>query len=319
MENIMVNISRSKIAVIILGVLVFGMEYKGFSEGKIQKGDEMIASKPAVLKKNNFFGKPDPLMTMEKIVEVGKKSHLNGKFSWDDYRALLTELSKSRYKVVSLKDFASTDAKDVIVVGMRHDSDARPDKALIMLGIEKEFGIHSTYFFLHSDEYYGRVKNGIMIRNQGFDELVQEIYKEGFEVGIHTDLFTMMWEYQFDPVSFVKAEIAYYKNLGIPIIGSTAHGAYKVIHEKVNNTWIFSDFGRPGSIIYNGYKYEYGKYSIADFCFSYEGYALKRDYYTGDIDRSLRGKPASALIEKIKKIKSPAKLMILTHTERWGR
>ena len=274
----------------------------------------------ACFKKSGFFGGADKDRTLDVIVNA--ENSYNGKYTWAQYRNILGELSKERYKVVPLKDFRSTIDQDKVVVAMRHDSDSHPEKALGMMKIEQEYGIVSTYLFLHSARYYGTVRNGVMHRNCGFDELVKDIYKNGFEVGIHTDLFTMMWKYQFEPRAFIKEEIAYYKKLGIPVSGSAAHGAGNVLRKKLNNMWIFADFGKSGTVTVDNKIYHYGKYNISDFGFEYEAYKLKRDLYMGDIGRQDKASQASIdkdIIAKLKSQKPGNKVIILTHPEHWGK
>jgi hypothetical protein len=273
----------------------------------------------AKLKFSGFFGPVDKSRTLTAIINA--ENSYKGKYSWQQYKTLLNELSKSRYKVVPLKDFLSTVSSDKIIVAMRHDVDSHPEKALEMMDIELNYGLRSTYLFLHSAKYYGIVKDGVMIRNQGFDELVKEINKNGFEVGIHTDLFTMMWKYQFDPVAFTKAEIAYYNNLGIVITGSAAHGGANVINRKLNNKWIFADFGRCGNVTVNGRIYQYGKYKLSDFGLKYEAYKFSNDLYTGDIDRKYKSlpNPVSGIITKLASLNPGMRVIILTHPEHWGK
>jgi hypothetical protein len=275
------------------------------------------AARKAELKMSNFFGATDKKLTNDVIFK--KLKSYDGRYTWDDYSALLKELSKNRYKIVPLKDFADTQASDKIIVSMRHDIDVRPDKALKMAEIEKEMNIPSTYFILHSARYYGKVKNGVMHRTQGVDDLAGQLYKDGFEIGIHTDLFTMMWNYQFDPASFIQEEIKYYAKLGIPVCGTAAHGNSTVIRRKLNNVWIYSEFGHKGNINVKGIEYPYGDKSFKDFGIKYEAYLLKKDTYTGDIDRRFKEKPIADLIYFIAKLRSPSKLIILTHPVHWGK
>jgi hypothetical protein len=277
--------------------------------------------KKAQLKTTGFFGDPDKKRTLDVIIKTERP--YDGKYTWEDYRLLLTELSKSRYKVLNMKDFATDRSNHKIVVGMRHDIDSHPEKALQMAEIEKDNNIPSTYFILHSAAYYGTVKNGVMNRNQGLDNLVKKLYKNGFEIGIHTDLFYMMWTYQYAPVSFIKEEIKYYDKLGIPVKGSVAHGSRNVLTKGVNNMLIFSEFGKKGSITVKDQIYTYGENSITDFGFDYEAYWLlrqKKAGQTGDIDRRFKGKSKiKEIIDYLAKLKSPSRIVILTHPEHWGK
>lgn len=271
---------------------------------------------PAVLKKNGMFGAADE-RTLEDIVQAESSS--GGKFSWDDYRALLAELTKPQYRVLSVRDFVTDTTKDKVVIGMRHDIDSHPENALAMAKIEHAAGISSTYYFLHSARYYGTVKNGIMIPNAAIGALAQKLAGKGFEIGIHTDLFSMMWNYQFDPVPFMKEEIERYRSLGITVTGAAAHGDGTVIRMGLNNMWMFSEFGKKGSVVTNGLSYPYGAHAVADYGLSYETYLVKRDVSTGDIDGRFKDKPIADMISYLASLTPGTRVIILTHPEHWGK
>ncbi|MHB1156126.1 MAG: hypothetical protein ACYC26_04730 [Phycisphaerales bacterium] len=271
---------------------------------------------PAVLKTSGFFGAADHALSLADIVRQGPPD--SARFTWADYDKLLAEITKPRYRVLPLKDFDTDTTTDKVLVGLRHDIDSHPEKALVMADLETKAGMRSTYFFLHSASYYGSVKNGLMIRNAAIDDLAKQLHDRGFEIGIHTDLFTLMWDHQFKPASFIKEEIAYYKNLGIPVTGAAAHGSASVIDRGVNNMWMFSEFNKKGEIVVNGKTYEYGNHSIADHGLAYEGYHLRRDAYTGDIDPRFQDKPVEDMIAYIASLPPGARLIILAHPEHWG-
>lgn len=270
----------------------------------------------AVLKTAGFFGAADHTLSLVDIVRQGPPD--SARFTWADYDKLLAEITRPRYRVLPLKDFAADATTDKVVVGLRHDIDSHPEKAMTMADLETKAGVRSSYFFLHSASYYGIVKDGVMIRNAAIDDLAKQLHDRGFEIGIHTDLFTLMWDYQFQPTAFIREEIAYYKTLDIPVVGAAAHGNATVIGKSVNNMWMFSEFNKKGEIIVNGKIYEYGNHSIADYGLAYEGYHLKHDAYTGDIDERFRGKPVEDMIAYIASLPPGSRLIILTHPEHWG-
>lgn len=271
----------------------------------------------AKFKTSGFFGKPDNSKTLEQI-DAEYKAY-NGTFSWAEYRKLLTELSKPKYKVLPLCEFNKDNSRDKVVVALRHDSDSHPLKALKMAKIEKAMGIRSSYFLLHSAKYYGNADNGVIIRNGAIDKLAQKLYGMGFEIGIHRDLFNMMWNYQFEPRAFMKEEVAYYKNLGIPVTGSAAHGDGTTIRRKLNEMWIYSEFGKKGVYTLNGINYPYGKYKTSDFGVDYEAYLLKRNDSDSDIGGNFKGKDLDELIKHLDSLKLGTRFILLIHPEHWGK
>lgn len=272
---------------------------------------------PATLKEKNFFGKADTSRSLSELASADRP--YGGLHTWDDYRALLTELSKPRYLVLPLRDCVNDKTSNRVVIAMRHDSDSHVEKAPMMAAIEKEFGIRSTYFFLHTAKYYGELSNGVLIRNAAFDQVAKEIALDGFEVGIHSDLFTVMYDFQFDPTNFIKEEIVYYRDLGVNVVGAAAHGSAEVIAAGLNNMWMFSEFGKSGKVVRKGREYGYGGRSLADYDLRYEGYLLRRDVSTGDIDARLKGKPASDLIAYLSSLTPGTRVAMLTHPEHWGK
>ncbi|MEK6793503.1 MAG: hypothetical protein AABZ39_01905 [Spirochaetota bacterium] len=271
---------------------------------------------PAVLRTKVFFGTADE-RPLEDIVRA--ESAYGGKFSWDDYRTLLAEITKPQYRVLTVRDLVTDTTKDTVVIGMRHDIDSHPEKALAMAKLEHEAGIRSTYYILHSATYYGDVKNGIIAPNAAIRALAKKLSDKGFEIGIHTDLFSMMWKYQFDPVAFMKEEIERYRTLGITVTGAAAHGDGTVIGMGLNNMWMFSEFGKKGHIVTNGVSYPYGMHSTADYGLSYEAYLIKRDVSTGDIDGRFKDKSVADLAAYLASLTRGTRVIILTHPEHWGK
>ena len=58
---------------------------------------------------------------------------------------------------------------------MRHDVDRKPENALKMAEIERQFGIFGTYYFRSTKEVFKA-------------EIMQEIEKMGHEVGYHYEV-----------------------------------------------------------------------------------------------------------------------------------
>ncbi|MBN8216396.1 MAG: hypothetical protein J0L75_07115 [Spirochaetes bacterium] len=311
------------------------MEAKGFPVAKgasysqeieLEYGAELAAAplpmaveKEAVLRTSDFFAPAAQGPGLEALAEG--ESAYDGVFSWDDYRLLLAELRKPRYKVATLGEFSTAPASEggAVLVGMRHDIDSHPEKALAMARIEKEAGLPSTYFILHSAPYYAKFIGGRLERKAPVEALARFLAKEGFELGIHTDLFSMMWNRHYSPAAFLREELAQYAAMGIPVKGAAAHGDGAVIAAGLNNMWIFSEFGKKGTAVRDGERFPYGESPISEFGLAYEAYLLNRDVNTGDIDSRLKGKPVAALIDLLAAIPAGRRAILLTHPEHWGK
>jgi hypothetical protein len=248
-----------------------------------------------------------------KKIEDKLKKH-KSKYLWDDYIKVLDELSdKDRYVVCTGSQFTKTKASDKIVVYLRHDIDYDPITALKMAMEEKKRRICSAYYVLPTAHYYGtRTPKGI-IRYACMDKLYHQLADSDNELGVHNDLFTMMLEWDIDPIVFQRQELEYYHRNGFKISGCVSHGSW-INKLKINNTWIFSEFGKSGVYIYKNKSYEYGKYSLSDFGFSYEGYLFKRDAGFSDIS----GYPTGETIaNKLRLCKIGDRVTILIHPCHW--
>jgi hypothetical protein len=274
---------------------------------------------PAALRQADFFAVgagPEP--SLAQIAQTERP--YDGVHSWDDYRGLLAELARPRYRVLTMAAFAAAPADPQrVVVGMRHDIDSHPEKALAMAALEEAAGLRSTYFVLHSASYYGEVRDGRLRRHAAIGALAQEFDRRGFEVGIHHDLFSMMWRHGFAPEPFLREELASYRALGVAVTGAAAHGDGTVIARGLNNMWIFAEFARSGVSVVEGRSYPYGQATLAGAGLAYEAYLLRRDESTGDIDARLKGQPATELTALLAAQPAGRRVIILTHPEHWGR
>jgi hypothetical protein len=146
-------------------------------------------------------------------------------FKWDQYAELLGTLSQDKFIVLPLNEMRRTFDDSKVVMGLRHDVDLNPFKALEMAKLEKMYGIRATYFLLATAEYYGKIDNSRLVRSRGIEDIIKEIHNTGAEIGIHNDLITIMVEYGLNPYSFNKAELAFYRSLKIKINGTASHGS----------------------------------------------------------------------------------------------
>ena len=258
----------------------------------------------------------DKKKSYQSILKENQKflSKYRSKFLWSDYLALIDELAKDRYQVIAGEDFRKTNAPDKVVVYFRHDMDLAPFHGLQMSREEKKRNLRGSYYVLHSARYYGRKRPGAMERYAAMDQLYKEIYANGHEVGVHNDLFSMQLTNGIDPVKFQAAELDYYKSIGLSIVGTVGHGG--VINAwGLNNLWLFSDFGKTGEYTHKGKVYSYGKRSVKDFGFDYEGYRLRCNVRLSDISKY----DAAGLLERLKACRPGDKVSLLLHPCHWRR
>jgi peptidoglycan/xylan/chitin deacetylase (PgdA/CDA1 family) len=133
--------------------------------------------------------------------------------------------------------------KDKIRCGIRHDIDIDIRAALSQAEIEKEYGVRTTYFVLHTAPYYGQFQNGVFYRNGCIAHVCKRIQELGHEIAVHTDALLVYQKYQIDGAEALSKEIEWLRSEGIDIVGTTAHGSAAVYGAE--NYAIFKGRGRP--------------------------------------------------------------------------
>ena len=240
-------------------------------------------------------------------------------FKWDQYTQLLDKLSQSKFKVLPINEMRNTFDGSKVIVGLRHDVDFNPFKALEMAKIEKDYGIRATYYFLATAEYYGNFSNNKIVRSTGIEDLLKDIHKTGCEIGIHNDLLTIMIVYKLDPFLFNQEEIAFYRSLRIRINGTAAHGS-PLARITVPNYQIFSDFAKSDSIQYQGKKYPLGKHSLKEYGYKYEAYYIDYGIYLSDSGGKWNDpEDFAGILKKLESSKPGDRIQILVHPDWWGR
>ncbi len=176
------------------------------------------------------------------------------KFTLKEYERFLQTISK--YRILPLNEFRNYHNENEVVIGLRHDIDDKLSSAFHMSSLEFDYGIRSTYFFLHTAKYFQNTD--VMFNNMEFME------EHGSEVGLHMDIMSLK---QSRYVIMYSNERAYQRimlrsilqqlrKVGITIYGTSAHGdkEHKNIHfwEHYNK----ADFG----ILYEAYELDHNLY-----------------------------------------------------------
>jgi len=232
----------------------------------------------------------------EKIIR--KEYDFRAVFTWNQYLDLLNKLKQDKFIVMPINEMRNTFDVSKVVVGLRHDIDFNPFKALEMSKIEKDNGIRSTYYILATADYYGYFNLSGVVRNRSMSRLYKELYNNGAEIGIHNDLLTVMISDKLDPFVFNQNELSYYDSLNIPIYGTAAHGS-QIAKVSVPNYMIFSDFAKVDSVLYEGKKYPMGQHSLKEYGFEYEANFINFNIYFSD-SRGKWNDPARIAIQKLK-------------------
>jgi hypothetical protein len=227
---------------------------------------------------------PDQPNLLEWEVEIRKNHDKSAVFTYTQYIELLKTITKKSSIALPLYQFKDTFDSSRIIIGMRHDVDRHPFKALEMSKIEKEFNIYSTYYLLPTDKYYGNIDNNYdFIRMYCMIDLYKEIFDMGHEIGIHNDLLTVMLEWGKDPKRFNQNELFYFSVNEIDIYGSTSHGSKLAIETNTGNYEIFKEFNKKNFVEYNGKEYPLGIDFMKNFGFEYEGNYIDHNKFLYDV------------------------------------
>jgi hypothetical protein len=263
------------------------------------------------------FRNDPPYIETEKTIR--EKYDHDAVFTWDQYKELLDKLKQDKYIVLPLNEMRNTFSGSRVVVGLRHDIDLNPFKALEMSEIEKEYGIRSTYFILPTADYYGHFNRSGIVRNRGMELLYEELFNNGDEIGIHNDLLTVMISYKIDPFSFNQKELSYFNSLKIPIYGTVAHGS-PIARATVPNYMMFSDFAKTDSVTYDGKRYPLRQHSLKEYGFKYEANFIYYNMYFSD-SRGKWNDPEgfSGIMKRLDNSKPGDRIQILAHPDWWGK
>lgn len=204
-------------------------------------------------------------------------------FFYSDYEQILNAINEKKCVNLPLFEMANYEDTNKVIVGIKHDIDCHPFKALELAEIENRYNIRTTYYILQTAFYYGKLKNnGKFIRYNSLDALYKKIYDLGNEVGIHNDLLTIMIDWGLEPFEFNKYTIKELNNIGITVYGTSAHGANICHIVKHINYEIFSDFAKCQKIEYQGKTYQIGINTLNEFGYSYEAYHIPYNIYISD-------------------------------------
>jgi hypothetical protein len=291
---------------IVLGCLLLATALPGIAD-EIPEGGKRL----------NAFA-VDKETTIEQVFEKTNRylATTKPRLRMDDYVAILEELKDtSRYQVVTAGEFAKTQAPDKVLVFLRHDVDGAPETALRMAQEENKRGFKGSYFFRPTSLYYGQREAHRIVRYASMDQHYRKFQALGAEIGVHTDLLHMKVTMDIDPLAFQKDELKYWRENGFPTPGSVSNGDALLRQIGVNNTWIFSEFGKKGSVDYKGKRYTYGDHSVKDFGFEYEAYRNSQNKSISDI--GLKYKNGDEFVAAFRQFKPGDRVSFLSHPMWW--
>ena len=197
-----------------------------------------------------------------------------------DYGELLQSIKGELVTFDQLSD-PTFDRPDKCFV-IRHDVDKSIKQACAMAHVEKELGVRSTYFLLHSALYFQPYASF-------FVNSVHQILNLGHDVAIHNDAITMAIKlgdtpaYSGGPPGILRKAIAKLREIGVEVNGTACHGAGECYTHLYRNYEMFTEHD-PKKNESGGMELPtYWKIPMADLGLKYEVYLTNRpDYYLSD-------------------------------------
>lgn len=240
------------------------------------------------------------------------------------YEAFVEELADaSRFDVVPHHRLRAA-ARDRVVVGLRHDVDARIASALDMAAVEARRGLSATYFILHTASYYGTLGARGPRHRESLIPKLRELQDMGHEIGWHNDLVTLECVHGVDPRQYLASELAWLREHGIEVRGTASHGSYWAHRLGYHNNYFFEDFDDVFKEFPNNVAVEVGgrrrtltKGRLAEFGLEYEAYHLGEDHYWSDARFDAAGERWHPEQLDLDSFKAGETVIVLTHPEYW--
>lgn len=204
---------------------------------------------------------------------------------------LLAISDTGKYVVVPLNEFTETINPGKIVIGLRHDVDLDLHKAYNLSVVENNVGVRSSFFILHTADYYLDDPSKITVHNESIIPVLQEMQNNfHHEIGWHNDLVTLQLVYGVDPILFLDQELDWLRSNGLNITGTASHGSSWCYNYKYLNYYFFEDFKNPvtGQFVNNDSAFVMDKWisikhgRLNDFGLDYEAYFLDNNKYYSD-------------------------------------
>lgn len=110
-------------------------------------------------------------------------------------------------------------------LAIRADVDMDVAAALEMARIAGERRFPVSFYLTHTAAYYGSFVEGTFQRNERNASLYVALQRAGAEVALHTDPYAVYLQQRVDGAAAVRAELAWLREIGLNIRGTSAHNA----------------------------------------------------------------------------------------------
>jgi hypothetical protein len=154
-------------------------------------------------------------------------------FTLKEYKKLLAELIKSKYKFMTFAEFMEIRSREGQLVILRHDVDKMPLRSLRTAEMENELGIKGTYYF--------------RVENKEFpSEVIEHIAKFGHEIGYHYETMDACKGNSEKAWEEFKSNLAILRNV-FPVATICQHGSPRSKWDN-RELWKVHDYKELGII-----------------------------------------------------------------------
>lgn len=147
-----------------------------------------------------------------------------------NYKLFLSQLKRiPNLEFVTHRDLLRQNCpEDKVRVSIRHDVDGDIVAAIKQAEIEKELGIVTSWYILHTSFYYGFFKKDVFHRHESMGYIYRHLQDLGHEVALHTDPLLIYQEYKIDGAQALVEELKWLRSMGLNIEGTVAHNSKEV-------------------------------------------------------------------------------------------
>jgi hypothetical protein len=247
-------------------------------------------------------------------------------FTYEKYEEFLLKVSDtSKYLVLPINEFRKVSDTGKIVIGLRHDVDIDLELARKFSQTEKKLGFRSTYYILHTADYYLEDQNNKAVHADSIIPVLLDMQNNsGLEIGWHNDLVTLQVVYQIDPVDYFHRELDWLRSNGLKISGTASHGSDFCREYNYLNFYFFEEctwpivgyFENNIEIPGDTVKIILRKGKLSEFDLEYEAYFLNNNNYFSDASliNGERWHPGMLDLDSLRK---GDRVIILLHPIHW--
>lgn len=282
---------NNKWVLVIIAFLFFGLTaFKYEKDEKLNGNTKEYSLNHGILtdtlKNYQYLIQPDTIH--RKFISTKSDSN----FTYTKYVDFLNKISDtSKYIVVPINEFIKTINPKKVIIGLRHDVDLDLNIAFNLSKVENNVGFQSTYYILHTANYYLANPNNKAIHSDLIIPILKTMQNTfHHEIGWHNDLVTLQLIYKINSVSFLHQELSWLRSNGLNVCGTASHGSNYCYTYKYLNYYFFEEHKSPtiGQFVNNesalvgGQMVKIMHAHQSDFNLDYEAYFINFNKYYSD-------------------------------------